>query len=100
MYSVERNLIAARGMGASRFIATVPQQNRIFGIGDDTDMGASGTMEDAESERPLAADPPVEETVGVGDLTQVHDTLRSALNAFLAFLACERMQSLCSNASC
>ena len=87
-------------MGANRFKATVPQQNRTFRVGDDTDMGASGTMDDAESERPLAADPPVEERVRVEDLTQVHDTLRSALNAFPAFLACERMQSLCSKASC
>ena len=57
VYNVERaNLIAARTMGANRFMSTVLQQNRGSGVGEDTDMGDL-TREEAESERPLAKDP-------------------------------------------
>ena len=57
VYNVERaNLIAARTMGANRFMPTVLQQNRASGVGEDTDMGDL-TREEAESERPLAEDP-------------------------------------------
>ena len=96
MFNVERaNLIAARTVGSNRFMATVLQQNRGSAIGEETDMGDPTTMdgEDAESERPLAADPPVGEPVG--NLTQVHETLRNELNAFLAHEAwadAERVQ--------
>lgn len=85
MFNVERaNLIAARTVGSNRFMATVLQQNRGSATGEETDMGDPTTMdgEDAESERPLAADSPVGEPVG--NLTQVHETLRNELNAFLA----------------
>ena len=88
MYNVERaNLVAARSMGANRFMATVLQQNRGSAVGgDDTDPA---TMEDdkgGESEQPRVSDPPVAEVEGgqLGTLTQVHDTLRGELNAFLA----------------
>jgi hypothetical protein len=66
-------------------MSTVLQQNRGSGVGEDTDMGDL-TREEAESERPLAEDPLVRETGDepVGDLTQVHNTLRNELSAFLS----------------
>ena len=39
MFTVEQaNLVAARTMGSNRYMATVLQQNRGCGDGDDTDM--------------------------------------------------------------
>jgi len=88
MYNVERaNLVAARTMGANRFMATVLQQNRGSAAGgDDTDPATMEDDEGGESEHPRASDPPVAEVGGgqLVSLTQVHETLRGQLNAFLA----------------
>ena len=91
MYNVERaNLVAGRTMGSNRFMATVLQQNRGSAVGgDDTDRDPVAMEEDreeAESERPLATDPPLAEVDGgqVGSLSQVHEMLRGELNALLA----------------
>jgi hypothetical protein len=47
MYNIERtNFVAARTMGANRFMATVLQQNRGSAVGgDDTDMADPVAME-------------------------------------------------------
>ena len=88
MYNVERaNLVAARTMGANRFMATVLQQKRGSAVGgDDTDPATMEDDEGGESEQPRASDLPVAEVEGgqLGTLTQVHDTLRGQFNAFLA----------------
>jgi len=88
MYNVERaNLVAARTMGANRFMATVLQQNRGSAAGgDDTDPATMEDDEGGESEHPRASDPPVAEVGGgqLVSLAQVHETLPGELNAFLA----------------
>ena len=82
------NLVAARTMGANRYMSTVMQQNRGVAFGDDTDMvenptGASPMGEGAESEA-ATFDPTVPVSEASGELTRTHDTLRQELNSFLA----------------
>ena len=90
MFTIERaNLVAARTMGANRYMATVMQQNRGVAIGDDTDMtetqaaAASSVVEGAESEAPTT-DPVLPISEASGELTRIHDTLRQELNSFLS----------------
>ena len=89
MFTIERaNLVAARTMGANRYMSTVMQQNRGVAFGDDTDMmenptGASSMGEGAESEAPTF-DRTVPVSEASGELTRIHDTLRQELNSFLA----------------
>ena len=90
MFTIERaNLVAARTMGANRYMSTVMQQSRGVAYGDDTDMADDAARssqargEGAESEAPTF-DPAVPVFETPGELTQVHETLRQELNSFLA----------------
>ena len=90
MFTIERaNLVAARTMGANRYMSTVMQQSRGVGYGDDTDMADDAARsshargEGAESEAPTF-DPAVSVFETPGELTQIHETLRQELNSFLA----------------
>ena len=90
MFTIERaNLVAARTMGANRYMSTVMQQSRGVAYGDDTDMADDAARssqargEGAESEAPTF-DPAVPVFETPGELTQIHETLRQELNSFLA----------------
>ena len=79
MFTVEQaNLVAARTMGSNRYMATVLQQNRGCGDGDDTDMrDATGNQEEGgERENPLQENPVVPLAPAISNLGQAHDMLR------------------------
>ena len=78
MFTVEQaNLVAARTMGSNRYMATVLQQNRGCGDGDDTDMrDATGNQEGGERENFLQENPAVPLAPAISNLGQAHEMLR------------------------